>query len=198
MATIKLFAAVSLDGYVADDEDGVGPLFDWYGNGTEPTTFPGSTTVFHVSPATKGYLDETIGDVRTCLIGRRLFDLTDGWGGVPAAGEHVVVVSHRPEPAEWRERFPSAPFTFAPSIEEAVREAAEVAGDGTVSVAAGDVGGQVLAAGLADEVHLALVPAVLGKGRPYFGSAGTAALLENPTVVEGDRVTHLAYRVRRH
>jgi hypothetical protein len=26
-------AAVSLDGFIADDNDGVGPLFDWLGNG---------------------------------------------------------------------------------------------------------------------------------------------------------------------
>ena len=26
-------AAVSLDGYMADDDDNVGPLFDWFGNG---------------------------------------------------------------------------------------------------------------------------------------------------------------------
>ena len=26
-------AAVSRDGYIADDQDGVGPLFDRYGNG---------------------------------------------------------------------------------------------------------------------------------------------------------------------
>jgi len=59
------------------------------------------------------------------------------------------------------------------------------------------VGGQVLAAGLADEVHLALVPCLLGKSKPYFGSTGTPAMLENPEVVQGDRVTHLAYKVRK-
>ena len=26
-------AVVSLDGFMADDNDGVGPLFDWLGNG---------------------------------------------------------------------------------------------------------------------------------------------------------------------
>jgi hypothetical protein len=29
-------AVVSLDGYIADDRDQVGPLFDWYGNEEEP------------------------------------------------------------------------------------------------------------------------------------------------------------------
>jgi hypothetical protein len=38
---------------------------------------------------------------------------------------------------------------------------------------------------------------VLGSGVRYFGDLAEAlTLLENPTVVQGDRVTHLHYRVR--
>jgi len=29
------------------------------------------------------------------VIGRHLFDTTNGWDGAPPAGDHVVVVSHR-------------------------------------------------------------------------------------------------------
>jgi hypothetical protein len=47
-------------------------------------------------------------------------------------------------------------------------------------------------------VVLDLVPVVLGSGRPFFGSDGSAeVLLEDPRVVEGRRVTHLLYDVRR-
>jgi hypothetical protein len=35
-------AVVSLDGFIADDDDGVGPLFDWYGNGDVTWAFEGS------------------------------------------------------------------------------------------------------------------------------------------------------------
>jgi len=39
---------------------------------------------------------------------------------------------------------------------------------------------------------------VLGSGVRFFGDyAGPQVLLDNPLVVEGDRVTHLQYRVRR-
>lgn len=44
------------------------------------------------------------------VIGRRLFDLTDGWDGRPAAGDHVFVVTHQ-APADWPHR-DTAPFTF--------------------------------------------------------------------------------------
>jgi hypothetical protein len=42
------------------------------------------------------------------------------------------------------------------------------------------------------------VPVLLGTGVRYFGDfTGAEQLLENPTVVQGDRVTHLHYRVRK-
>jgi hypothetical protein len=43
-----------------------------------------------------------------------------------------------------------------------------------------------------------VVPVVLGVGKRYFGSVQEQHLLEDPDVViEGDRVLHLRYRVRR-
>jgi hypothetical protein len=33
MATVVMHAVVSVDGYIADDHDDVGPLFEWYFNG---------------------------------------------------------------------------------------------------------------------------------------------------------------------
>ena len=91
MSRAILFAAVSLDGFVADEHDQVGPLFDWYDNG--------------------------------------------------------------------------------------------------------DVGGQALREGLIDAVVLNLVPAVLGTGRPFFGTGGLAepVLFDDPRIVQGKRVTHLVY-----
>jgi len=49
-------------------------------------------------------------DVAAVVIGRRLFDLTNGWNGKPAAGEHVFVVTHE-DPTDWE--YPgTAPFLF--------------------------------------------------------------------------------------
>ena len=130
------------------------------------------------------------------IVGRHVFDLTAGWGGTPPGGiDHVVVVSHRPEPEGWR---PGSPFLFVDGIEAAVAKAQELAGDRTVEVAAGDVGGQVLAAGLVDEVAMDVAPVVFGSGKRYFGSVDAQHLLEDSDVViQGNRVLHLRYRVRR-
>ena len=70
--------------------------------------------------------------------------------------------------------------------------------DRTVAVAVGDVGGQALALGLVDEGAMDVVPVGFGSGKRYFGPVDGQHLLEDPDVViQGDRVVHLRYRVRR-
>jgi hypothetical protein len=67
-----------------------------------------------------------------------------------------------------------------------------------VAVCAGDVGGQAFALGLVDEVAMDVVPTVFGRGKRYFGPVDSQHLLDDPSVViEGDRVLHLRYGVRR-
>ena len=195
MGKIVSQASMSLDGYIADPSDNVGPLFEWYGNGDVEVTGADPDRVFRVSAASAAYLRDAWADAGVSVIGRRLFDLTNGWNGKPPVGEAVFVVTHRP-PEDWD--FPDAPFTFVTDgVERAVAQAKELAGDRVVSVTPGNVGGQAFRAGLVDEVLVDLVPVVFGAGVRYFGDyAGSPLLLENPEIVQGDRVTHLRYRVR--
>jgi dihydrofolate reductase len=188
-------AAVSLDGFIADESGGVGPLFDYYNNGDTEITLGDEQRVFHVSAATAAYLQRFASSTVACVvIGRNLFNLTNGWNGRPATGEHVFVVTHAP-PTDWP--FPDAPYTFVTSgVEEAIAQAKAFAGERDVSVTAGSIGGQALAAGLVDELHLNLVPVVFGAGAKFFGDyGGDLTLLCDPEVIEGHRVTHLIYRV---
>jgi dihydrofolate reductase len=188
-------ATMSLDGFIADPSGGVGPLFDWYGNGDVEFTGADPDRVFRTTQASADYTRAAWARIRATVVGRRLFDLTNGWDGRPPVGEAVFVVTHRP-PAGWD--FPDAPFTFVTDgVRSAVAQATAFAGDGGVSVSAGNIGGQALAAGLVDEVGVDLVPVVLGAGVRFFGDyAGATLLLDNPRVVQGDRVTHLHYRLR--
>jgi dihydrofolate reductase len=190
---------MSLDGFVADGSDQVGALFDWYGNGASEIQVGGVDKPFTVSEASATYIRRQWSSVEVCVIGRRLFDITDGWRGVPAVGSAVVVVSHRQEPPEWRERFPDAPFAFVSAgLAEAVGRAKSIAGDRDVSMTSGNLLGQALDQGLVDEIRIDLVPVVFGSGIRYFGDfTGAHRLLEDPDeVVQGDRVLHLRYRVR--
>ena len=56
MATVIAVAAMSLDGFIADTSDAVGPLFDWYGNGDVEVTGADPDRVFRTSAATGDYL----------------------------------------------------------------------------------------------------------------------------------------------
>ena len=190
MSKVVMHNVVSVDGYIADNNDDIGPLFDWYFNGDTPLTEEGS---FRLTQRSAEYVRQNWASTGAMVIGRRLFDLMNGWDGHPPAGEHVVVVSHRPKLEGWH---PEASYHFVHGIAAAVAKARELAGDRTVSIAAGDIGGQALAAGLLDEVAMDVVPVVFGSGRRYFGSVDQQHLLDDPhVVIQGDRVLHLCYRV---
>jgi hypothetical protein len=72
-------AAVSLDGFITDDNDRVGPLFDWYGNGDVTWSFPGSDGESRSTQASADFMRSQYRDMAANVIGRRLFDLTNGW-----------------------------------------------------------------------------------------------------------------------
>lgn len=196
MSTVIMHAVVSVDGFIADPDDGVGPLFDWYLNGTEPLVGPAGEqrhARFRVTPTSRSYVRPFWDSIAVMIQGRHLFDLTNGWEAEPPAGEHLVVVSHRPKPDGWH---PEADVPFFGDVTAAVGEARRRAGDGVVAVCAGDVGGQALALGLVDYVAMDVVPVVFGRGKRYFGRLDGQQLLEDADVVlQGDRVLHLRYRV---
>ncbi|KNX39467.1 dihydrofolate reductase family protein [Luteipulveratus halotolerans] len=199
MSTVILQAVCSVDGFIADDQDDVGAMFAWYENGDVDAPLFGGDQPLRISRASADHLLPMWDRMRVQVIGRHLFDITGGWGGKPPTdGGRVIVVSHHPEPTDWRAEHPDAPYEFATDVETALTRAKALAGDDLVCVCAGDVGGQAFAAGLVDEVEMDVAPVVLGSGKRFFGAyAGGERLLDDPTVVQGERVTHLHYRVRR-
>ena len=133
------------------------------------------------------------------VIGRRLFDLTDGWGGRHPFDKPIVVVTHS-IPDDWVAAHPDAPFTFVTDgIEAAIERARAIAGELDVIVTAGKLASQCLELGLLGELWLDLVPVLLGSGVRFFEELKAAQiLLDGPDLlVQGSRVTHLRYQVRR-
>jgi dihydrofolate reductase len=203
MGTVIMHNVVSVDGFIADKNDDVGPLHEWYFSGDTSITesddqqfdHSGDGSAFRVSSASAEYVRSMWAAIGTIVMGRTLFDLVNGWEGKPPAGDHVVVVSHRPKPEGWH---PEASYHFVDDVTAAIAKAQELAGERTVAVNAGEVGGRILAAGLVDEVAMDVVPVVFGSGKRYFGSIDGQQLLEDPhVVIQGDRVLHLKFKVRR-
>jgi dihydrofolate reductase len=198
MSNVYTGASMSLDGYIAGpDESGFEHLFKWYGNGDVemPTTKPDLT--MRMTQENADHWGEVIGMTGALVVGRKLFDFTNGWDAEHPIGKPVVVLTHRPPPEDWPQ---DAPFTFVTDgIESAIATASELAGDKVVGVNGGTIARQCLDAGLLDEIWVDLVPVLLGGGTPFFEQlAGAPVELEGPvSVTDGRDVTHLRYRVKR-
>lgn len=203
MGTVIMHNVVSVDGFIADENDDVGSLHEWYFSGDTPIMdrknldfdHSGARARFAVSSASADYVRSMWASIGVIVMGRHLFDLVNGWDGDPPTGDHVVVVSHRPKPEGWH---PEASYHFVDDVTAAIAKAQDLAGERAIAVNAGDVGSQVLAAGLVDEVAMDVVPVVFGSGKRYFGGIEDQYLLDDPhVVIQGERVLHLRFKVRR-
>lgn len=118
MGKVVMYSSVSVDGFIADENDQPGPLFDWLTNGDVPLDESGVLKMSKPSyDYTRAYWDQ----IGTTIVGRHVFDMTDGWDGSPPGGiDQVVVVTHRPEPKGWDR---TAPFHFVDGVEAAVSKA---------------------------------------------------------------------------
>jgi dihydrofolate reductase len=126
MGLVAADMTMSLDGFIADPNDGVEHLFAWFDNGDVTTPSASPNWSFHTT------------------------------------------------------------------------EAKALAGEKNVGVASPTIAQQCLNAGLLDAISVSLVPVLLGSGIPFFAHLASAPIqLDNPRVLQGDRVTHLYYPVRR-
>jgi len=193
-------AIMSLDGYVAKQDNTIGSLFDWLQNGHTAIPTPAGDFTVHLTPPSAEHWQQWMTSLGALVCGRTLFDVAEGWQGRHTLDVPVVVVTHH-VPTDWVEAHPEAPFTFVTDgVEAAVARAKALAGDLDVAIAGGTIARQCLDLGLLDEVAVDLVPVVMGEGnRPFFGNLSSEeVLLGNPTVcVQGDRVTHLVFPVVR-
>jgi dihydrofolate reductase len=197
MSKVVAIMSMSLDGYVADRNDGVSEVFDWYfKSGDVPIHTGGSDPMtFRVSEPSAKHLHGLIAGLGAVLTGRRTFDKAEGWGGNHAWGP-AFVLTHR-IPAGWPRPGSTVHFV-TDGIESAVRQAKAAAAGKSVGVHGADTIQQLLNAGLLDEISVDVAPLLLGSGVRLFDRlAGTPIVLGNPTVIAGVGVTHLRYPVRR-
>jgi dihydrofolate reductase len=197
MSKLVAIMSMSLDGYVADPNDGVGEVFDWYMNSGDVAFDTGGSDpmTFRVSAPSAVHLRSLWSELGAVLTGRRTFEVAEGWGGNHAWGP-AFVVTHQ-IPAGWP-RPDSTVHFVTDGLESAVKQAKAAAGGKAVGVHGADTIQQLLNAGHLDELHIDIAAVLLGSGIRLFDHlAGTPAVLDNPTVIPGVGVTHLRYRVRR-
>src|SRR6478752_3926966 len=195
MSKLIAIMSMSLDGFVADANDGVGEVFDWYmsSGDVEFHTGGGDPMTFRVSAPSAQHLRQLWSELGAVLTGRRTFEVAQGWGGNHAWGPAFVLTHDIP--AGWPR--PNSTVHFVTDgIENDVNQAKAAAAGKSVGVHGADTIQQCLNAGLLDELHIDIAAVLLGSGVRLFDHlAGTPAVLGNPKVIAGMGVTHLPYPV---
>jgi dihydrofolate reductase len=173
-------------------------LFDWYSGGDTDYVVPTGEMTFRVSSQAAEMLREVFSSVGAIVTGRRTFDITNGWGGAHPIGQNIpiFVVTHS-APEGWD--YEGSPFTFVTDgVESAVEQARAAAGEKNVAVGAASLVQQCLRAGLLDEIHVDVVPVLLGDGVRLFDNLGSAPIeLERIGLIADPDVTHMTFRVVR-
>jgi dihydrofolate reductase len=197
MSKVVAIMSMSLDGFVADPDDGVAEVFDWYFNSGDVEVHTGGSDpmTFRVSGPSAEHIRGLTSGLGAVLTGRRTFEVADGWGGNHAWGP-AFVLTHQ-VPAGWPRPGSTVHFV-TDGIESAVRQARAAAAGKSVGVHGADTIRQLLNAGLLDELAIDVAAVLLGSGVRLFDRlAGTPSVLGDPTVIQGVGVTHLRYPVRR-
>jgi dihydrofolate reductase len=196
MGTVFVDISMSLDGFIAGPNDDVDPLHDWlYGlkGFREPHGMEGGTT----DPDSE-VIDEAMNRSGAVIVGRRMYELAEGWGDNPPFHKPVFVLTHRAREPLVKEG--GTTFTFVTDgAASALAQARAVAGDRDVSIGGGaNTVQQYLDAGLVDEMQIHIVPVLLGAGIRLFEGIGPGRVkLETARVIESPAVTHLRFRVLR-
>jgi dihydrofolate reductase len=185
MANLVYSAITSLDGYVAD-EDG---NFDWAAPDEEVHAFVND-------------LERRIG---TYLYGRRMYEVMRYWETAPTGDNPLPVVKEYAE--IWRAADKIVYSTTLATVSsartrierafdpQAVRQIKARAGR-DISVSGPELAGQAIKAGLVDELHLFLVPIVVGGGNASLPDDARVRLELLDEHRFGSGVVHLHYRTR--
>ena len=197
MSKVVAIMSMSLDGFVADSNDGPGDVFDWqFTSGDVALNTGGADPMtMKVSAPSAAHLRALWSELGAVLTGRRTFEVADGWGGNHAWGPAFVLTHDIP--TGWPR--PNSTVHFVTDgIESAVNQAKAAANGKSVAVHGAGTIQQLLNADLLDEISIDIAAVLLGSGvRLFEHLAGTPAVLGNPTVVAGVGVTHLRYPVHK-
>jgi dihydrofolate reductase len=189
MGSSILYMSMSLDGFIAGPEDGIGNglgndgerLHEWLSDGRGGIGPPGINGEVLAEAMTTGAV----------VVGRRTFEMAGEWNG-DHHGVPIFVLTRRADDAS---RWPLV--TYVDDIAEAMARAKAAAGDKDVMVHGAKLAQLALAAGVLDELVIHQIPVLLGKGRRLFEELGPEHIeLELVRVIDAPGVTHLRYRVR--
>jgi len=184
MGKVILGTSMSVDGFINDRSGSVGMLY------------PDLVALRDTEP-----LRESIRNTGAVVMGRNSFAMAEDPDWFAVNYEYQVpifVLTHNP-PEKMPKETDALTFTFiTDGIQSAIREAKAAAGDKDVNIiGAASTAQQCLKAGLADELHVDIVPVLLGGGLRFLEEIGAESIqLERIALMElpAGR-THLEFRI---
>lgn len=194
MSNSVLYMAMSVDGYIAGPNDtvdnpggdGFMRLHEWFVDADGEFFRPAGPAVDVLD-----YANAT----GAVLIGRRLAEQVDHWGGDHHGRDvPIFVVSHRP-PGPSVANYPLVRYVDD-GIKSAMAQAKAAAGDRNVLVHGAYTAQRALEAGVLDELLISQVPVLFGSGRRLFDVLPARTELDIVRVIDAPEATHLHYRVR--
>jgi dihydrofolate reductase len=193
MRKVTADISMSLDGFVTDPDASVGTRLEGHDPGRlHDWMFDARTD------ADARIRDELYAATGAVVIGKTMFDVGfEPWGDPPPFGMPVFVVTH--EPRTPLPMLGGTTYTFVPGGIHAALDLARVAaGDRDVGIWGGaNILRQYLASGVLDELHLHIVPILLGGGVPLFEQLDPSGMeLTKLGTVETPRATHVRFAVR--
>jgi dihydrofolate reductase len=169
---VVLYVALSLDGYIAEADGGVGFLDS-------------------VREAESDY-EEFVADVGSLVMGRRTYDQVLGWGW-PYEGKPTAVVTRRPLGDAPAGVFANDGHDLRALVDDLAARA-----EGAIwLVGGGEVAGAFFRGDLVDELRLSVVPVLLGEGVPLWAHTGRRDFTLTSCDDLGAGMARLRYGVKR-
>jgi dihydrofolate reductase len=182
MGKVVVGISISLDGYINDETGSLSKLYPDF----ESQEF-------------KDYVNKDIPRIGAVIMGRKTVDMAGDLDSYAVDYEYqvpiFVLTSHPPE--QHPKENENLTFTFITTgIKDAVEQAKKTAGDkDVICVGGADVAMQIINEGLADELHLDVLPVLLKSGNRYFDSLKAGIELEKIKVFEVGQRTCMQFKL---
>ena len=179
MAKVIVGMTVSLDGFVNDR------------NGSVERLYPDLAALRKTE-----VLQEAMANTRAVVMGRRAYEMANGDFTGYEFQVPIFVVTHRPPKEAAKGENAKLSFTFVDDIGSAVQKAKKAAGTKDVTVVGGpSTAQQCIRSGLAEEIHVGIVPVLFGEGLRLFENLGDELQLETIEVLKSPGRTDIKFRV---
>lgn len=181
MAKVIVGTTMSLDGFINDRNGSVEPLYPDLAQLREAE-----------------FLQESMRNTGAVVMGKRAYDMAQGDLTGYEYQVPIFVLTHNVPDQIAKGQNENLTVSFVTDgIQSAFSQAKAVAGDKDITVVGGaSTAQQCMKEGLADELHIGIVPILLGEGLRFFEHLDTEQIrLEKIEVLESPTRTDIKYRI---